>query len=302
VFQVRASSSVWLHVTDSACRYEGLWEWANASRRATLQLSGITLDHGVAFDSVRDLFVAEVRKCDIVVMTFSLLSPQSLQHALLTYNLMSAAASSKHDRDPIIFLVGTMRELRDACVLGCHRQVEAYHELVRHYVNQKVTLSRLFAALCLTRMKLLSADDAKAFASGNARLVSESKIREVMLAVNATSYTEVSFLPQVGNAAEVFSAMAEKACALRRSRGGKGGHRRSRSSASTATATETADTSDDEDGEDAPLQQLVGLAAARFPDAFVMGENAQRVSGWLAEQLPTVVRPLTPRDGMSRSA
>ncbi len=271
---------------EAASVHEGLWEWAGTAKRATLQLAGMTLDPGLAFEAVRNMFVAEVRRCDIVVLTFSLLSPQSLQHAILTHNLMAAAASSKHDRDPIVFLVGTMRELRDACMLGTYKHVEAYHELVRHYVNQK----------------LLSTEDAKAFASGNVRLVAESKIREAMLAVNATSYTEVCFLPQVGNAAEVFSAMTEKACALRRTKSVRSGHRRSRSSASSATVPETIDTSDDEDGEDAPLQQLVGLAAARFPDAFVMGENADIVSKWVVEELPTVVRPLTPRDGMSRSA
>jgi hypothetical protein len=245
---------------------------------------------------MRGMFASEARKSDIIVLCFSLLNPGSLQHALRSHVLIAGSSSSKTDKDPIVFLVGTLRELRDAALLG---KREAYHELVRHYVNQK----------------LLSTEDAKAFASGQTRLVSEASIREAMLAVNATSYTEVCFLPDVGNAAKVFSAIAEKSRTLRRStkknvKSGVGiAHRRSRSSVSSSNgggvvledsgAGNGGGSDDDSEGD---VSQLVGLAEARFPDTFVMGEHAQQVSDWLEQELLTLVRPATPREGLSRSA
>jgi hypothetical protein len=254
----------------------------------------MTLDPQVSGEDMRGMFASEARKCDIIVLTFSLINPASLQHAMRCHRLMAGAgaslSSSKPERDPIVFLVGTLRELRDAALLG---KREAYHELVRHYVNQK----------------LMSTDDAKAFASGQARVVSEASIREAMLAVNATSYTEVCFLPEVGNVAKIFSAIAEKSRTIRRSSSSKPSrnsanttHRRSRSSVSSAGGAVALEDPNSDDESDSEAQSLAGLAEARFPDTFVMGEHAEKVCNWLGLELATLVRPVTPRDGLSRSA
>ena len=269
----------------SSAVHEGLWDWKSPTgdTRVTLKLSGITLDPNLAFDSVRSTFLAEVRKCDIVVLCFSLINPLSLQRAVRTSQMMASELAGAAKPAPLVFLVGTVRELRDALALG--RQEDGLHELVRHYVNQG----------------LLSTEDAKSFASGGMRTVGEAKIRESMLAANAAFYTEVCFLPGVGNASETFSAMAEKAAQLCHSTSakpgsGKSAHRRTRSSASSR---DLANYHSDDDNDDA---ELAGLAAAHLPDSFTMEAAHGKVTEWLEDELPTVVRPVTPRDGLSRSA
>ncbi len=316
---------------------EGMWEYSNSSKnlKITLQFIGMTFDPNNAYESVRSMLLSEARKCDVILLAFSLVHPVSLQRAVRTYQIITAspfsaasssnigpsssssspsvqsvsavspsgdsvgsgsdgegfpgpststassASSSSSRSPPLTFLVGTLRELRDATTLGTSwTQKDAYLELVRHYVNQG----------------LLSTEDAKQWANGTLRLVTETKVREAMLAVNATSYAEVSFLPEVGNVSSIFAAMAEKVSSLRSKRPKSATHRRSRSSASSKTATQVE--SDDDSGGD----ELAGLASAKFPDSYTMESDASTVSEWLSTGLPHIVKPATPRDGLSRSA
>lgn len=80
-----------------------------------------------------------------------------------------------------------------------------------------------------------------------------------MLATNATSYTEVSFLPSCGNVSDVFEAIADKAAELTRAKGRKSDkmHKRSRSSVVSME-------------EDEWSEELAGIATARFPDQYAM--------------------------------